>query len=328
MRVVVTSPRFPERNQYEDIVSAAGGELVYAGCETEADAIERCRDANVIITGAVPVTERVMDVAENLEFIMVHAIGYDAVDVQAATARGIPVSNVPGYAPRDIASHAFALLLAAAHDVVSTDRDIRDGPGWSRTPVKPLHGGTLGIVGLGQIGRQVVPFAEGLDMDVIAYDPYLADDVFEMLDVEPVSFGELLELSDGITIHTPLTSITHHMFSDAEFERMKESAVLANTARGPIVDEDALATAIESGQIRAASLDVFEQEPPEESPVLQYDRIICSSHRAGSTRNGEERVIEITREELERVLNGCPPENVVNREVFQYNGEQVTKPRE
>jgi len=326
MNVVVTSPRFPERDQYRDLVEAVDGDLVYADCATEEDAVERCRDANVIVTGFVPVTERVMDAAPDLEFIMVHATGYDAVDVPAATARGIPVSNVPGYAPRDVASHAFTLLLSAAHDVVRADRDMRSGDGWTRRTREPLHGGTLGIVGLGEIGRKIVPFAEGFDMDVIAHDPYLADDVFDLLGVESVEFDDLLARSDAVTVHAPLTSITHHLFSDAEFERMKPSAVLVNTARGPIVDEAALVDAIEGGEIRAAGLDVFETEPPADSPVLDCDRIVCTPHVGGGTRQAADSVVAIARAELRRVLNGEAPRNVVNEEVFQYRGSQVTTP--
>ena len=328
MKVVVTSPRFPERDPYRDLVEAVGGELVVGDCKTVEDAIELCADANVIVTGFVPVTEELLDATPDLEFVMVHAAGYDAVDVQAATARGIPVSNVPGYAPRDVASHAFTLLLSAAHEVVRSDRLLRDGPGWVREEVKPIHGGTIGIVGLGRIGREIVPFARGFDMDVIAYDPYLADDVFDMLEVEAVGFEELLERADAVTIHTPLTDITHHLFGREEFALMKDSAVLANAARGPIVDEDALAWAIETGEIRAAGLDVFEYEPPDGSPLLAHDRIVCSPHKAGSTRNAEENVIRIARAELERVLAGEPPENLVNKEVFHYTGEQVTTPDE
>jgi len=326
MKVVVTRQRFPDRNQYEDVVADAGADLVYADCQTEADAIEHCRDANVIVTGFVPVTERVMDAAEDLEFVMVHATGYDAVDVQAATARGIPVSNVPGYAPRDVASHAFTLLLTAAHRVVPADRDIRAGDGWTRRTYQALHGGTLGIVGLGEIGRAIVPFAKGFDMDVIASDPHLADDVFEAIGVESVGFEELLARSDAVTIHAPLTEHTHHLFSTAAFERMRESAVLANAARGPIVDEAALADALERGEIRAAGLDVFEREPPEASPVLDRDDVVCTPHQGGGTENAAENVIAIARAELGRVLAGDPPENVVNREVFQYRGGQVTEP--
>jgi D-3-phosphoglycerate dehydrogenase len=155
-------------------------------------------------------------------------------------------------------------------------------------------------------------------MDVVAYDPVLDDDVFELLEVESVSFEELLERSDCVTIHAPMTEQTHHMFSSAEFQQMKESAILVNVARGPIVDEEALVAAVESGEIRAAGLDVFENEPPNDSPVLECDRITCSPHHAGSSPKAKQNKIDIVRSELELVLTGETLENVVNGEVFQY----------
>lgn len=327
MRVVVTDRRFPHLDPYDDVVEAAGGELVYGDCQSEADAIECCAGADVIIGGFVPITEAVMEAAGEPVLVLRHATGYDNVDVRAATARGIPVSNVPGYAPRDIASHALTLLLAAAHDVVYHDRRVREGPGWgARERLEPIHGGTLGIVGLGRIGRELPEMARGLGMDVIAYDPYLADDVFARVDVEPVEFEALLERADAVSIHAPLTRHTHHRFDAEAFARMKPTAVLVNTGRGPIVDEDALVEAVETGEIHAAALDVFESEPPEGSPVLEAERIVCSPHRAGLTRRAEERVVEIACAELERALHGEPLRNVVNPAVVQYEGEAVTTP--
>jgi D-3-phosphoglycerate dehydrogenase len=328
MRVVVTKRLFPEADPYRSAVEAAGGEIVYADCRTEADAIEACEGADVIVGGFVPITERVMEAAGSLRLILLPAAGYDSVDLRAATARGVPVSNVPEYAPRDVASHAVTLALAAAHDVVRMDKDLRDGPGWDRTPLQPIHGGTFGIVGLGRIGREVVPMAEGLEMDVIACDPQLPGDVFDLVGVESVAFDTLLDRADCVSVHAPLTDVTHHLFSDAEFERMDESAVLVNTARGPIVDADALVAALDAGEIRAAALDVFETEPPDGSPVLDHDRVVCSPHRAAASRRARENMIAGARAELRRALDGDPLENVVNPSVLQYTGEQVTVPDE
>jgi D-3-phosphoglycerate dehydrogenase len=160
--------------------------------------------------------------------------------------------------------------------------------------------------------------ARGLDMEIIAYDPVLDDDVFKMLGVEQVSFNELLTQSDCVTIHAPMTEQTCHMFSTAEFQQMKESAILVNVARGPIVDEAALVNAIEDGEIHGAGLDVFEQEPPTDSPVLDCEAITCSPHHAGSSPEAKQNKIDIVRAELERVLTGETLHNVVNGEVFQY----------
>lgn len=329
MRVVVTDRPFPEPNPYEnlldetddlygDIVSEAGGDIVYAECESEDDAIEACRDADVIITFITPITERVLDAAGDVELIIRQGAGYDNIDVRAATSRDIPVSNVPDYGSADVASHGIALALAASHDIVSADQGLRQGDGWgSSRVIQPIQGGTYGIVGLGRIGRRAVPMAKGLGMEVIAYDPLLDDDVFEAIDVEPVTFEELLRRSDCITLHAVLNEQTRHLFSTEEFRKMQDSAIIVNVARGPLIDEKALVEAVEHDEIRAAALDVFEKEPPDDSPVLECDEIVCSPHHAGGSPTAKEKKIEIVREELGRVLRNETLHNVVNEEVFQ-----------
>jgi len=330
MRVVVTDRPFPEPNPYErlleetddiygDVVAQTGDELVYAECTTEEAAVDACQDADVIITFIAPVTDRVFDAAGDCQLVIRQGAGYDNVDVQAATARGIPVSNAPDYGSRDVASHGLALALAASHNIVTADQKLRESPGWGTSRViEPLHSGTCGIVGLGRIGRRAVPMARGFNMDVIAHDPRLDDDVFEYLDVESLSSDELLDRSDCIAIYAALSETNHHMFSTQEFERMKDSAILVNVARGPIVDEDALVAAVENGEIRAAATDVFEDEPPTDSPVFDCEDIVCSPHHAGSSPRAKENKIQIVKDELERALRGEQLHNVVNQEVFQY----------
>jgi D-3-phosphoglycerate dehydrogenase len=260
-----------------------------------------------------------LEEAGDVSLIIRQGAGYDNVDVQAATERGIPVSNVPDYGSSDVASHGIALALAASHDVVSADQKLKSGSGWgSSRVIQPIQGGTYGIVGLGRIGRRAAPMARGLNMDVIAYDPILDDDFFDLVDVDAVSFDKLLEESDCIAIHAPMTERTHHQFSAGEFQQMKDSAILVNVARGPIVDQNALVTAIEDGEIRAAGLDVFENEPPDSSPVLDCDKITCSPHHAGSSPAAKKNKISIVRDKLHRVLTNKTLENVINEEVFQY----------
>lgn len=330
MRVVVTDRPFPEPNPYEGLldetddlyggaIDPAEDEIVYAECTTEEATIEACRDADVIITFIAPITDRVLEATDDVKLIIRQGAGYDNVDVQAATVRGIPVSNAPDYGSADVASHGIALSLAASHDVVNGDRGLREGSGWgSSRVIHPIQGGTYGIVGLGRIGRRAVPMARGLGMDVIAFDPLLDDDIFEQLDAEQVEFDDLLRRSDCIVLHAPLNEETHHLFSTGEFNRMKESAIFVNVARGPLVDEDALVEAVENGEIRGAGLDVYENEPPTDSPVLDSEKIVCSPHHAGSSPAAKQNKIRIVREELERVLQGKPLHNIVNQEVYQY----------
>ncbi len=331
MRVVVTDRPFPEPNPYEgllettddiygEIVSETGDEIVYANCESEEEAIEQCRDADVIITFVAPITDQVLDAAEEASLIIRQGAGYDNIDVQAATARGIPVSNAPDYGSADVASHGIALALAASHNIVTGDRGLRKKDGWgSSRMIRPIQGGTYGIVGLGRIGRQAARMAKGLGMDVVAYDPIQDADIFDEVEVESVSFNELLTRSDCIALHAVLNEQTHHLFSSKEFSKMKESAILVNVARGPLVDEEALVTAVENDIIHGAGLDVFEDEPPNTSPVLDCDQIVCSPHHAGSSPAAKKNKIKIVCEELGRCLRGEALHNVVNQEVFQYH---------
>ncbi len=330
MRVVVTDRPFPKPNPYEglleevddlygDAIDPTKDEIVYAECSTEEETIETCRDADVIITFIAPITDRVLEATDDVRLIIRQGAGYDNVDVQAATIRGIPVSNAPDYGSADVASHGIALALAASHNIVNGDRGLRERQGWgSSRVIHPIQGGTYGIVGLGRIGRRAVPMARGLGMEVIAFDPLLDDDIFEQLDVEQVSFEDLLQRSDCIVLHAPLNQETHHLFSTDEFSQMKESAIFVNVARGPLVDEDALVSAVENVEIRGAGLDVYESEPPTDSPVFDSDKIVCSPHHAGSSPAAKENKIRIVREELKRVLQGKPLHNIVNQEVYQY----------
>lgn len=309
---------YENRSPFGEVVTAAGGEVTHGSAETEAELVAECGDADVLVTFKTPITERVIEALESPRLIIRNGVGYDNVDVAAATKHGIPVSNVPGNCNDEMASHALALLLATAHELVAYDRRMRDINGWDqRPPVNQLHGGTCGIVGFGRIGRALVPKVRGLGMDVIACDPYVDADIFDRFDVERVTFEALLGRADAVSIHTPLTAQTRHMFSTAEFERLGEQAVVVNTGRGPIIDEAALVEAVESGVIWGAGLDVFEREPPSDSPVLDCDRIVCSPHRAGIAPEAERRAIEIARKEIRRAIHAEPLRHVVNREVLE-----------
>lgn len=306
---------YEDRDPFRAPVEAIGGEVTHGTAETEDGVIEECAGADVVVTFKTPLTRRVIESLDGTALVLRNGVGYDNVDVAAATEQGIPVSNVPGNCNDEMASHAFALMLAAAHELIRYDRGLRADNGWHRNPVNQLLEGTCGIVGLGRIGRAIPPKVRGLGMDVVAYDPYLDDDIFDHLGVDRVSFDDLLARTDVVTIHTPLTAETRHMFSTPEFERMQKRAVLVNTARGPIVDEAALVEAVEAGDLWGAGLDVFEEEPLTESPALACDRIVCSPHRAGIAPEAEHRAIEIARDEILRALRGDPLRHVVNDEV-------------
>lgn len=329
MHVVVTDRKFPDRaDPFGDVVESNGGDLTYADCENEEDVIDSCANADVIITSKAPLTTRVFESIGPTRHVIRIGTGFDTINVKAATDHGVPVSNTPGYSTHEIAEHAVTLLLGAAREVVYADRDMRASNDFGdRVEVKVLRGGTVGIVGFGRIGRAVVPKARGLGMEVIATDPYVSFDVFEALGVEKVTFDALLSRADAVTIHAPLTAETHHLLGEAEFEAMKDDAVLANTARGPIVDEAALVAALEAGELWAAGLDVFEIEPPVDSPALDCDRIICSPHHGGNAPEVQTRCLDIARAELRRVMTGEHAEHIVNPEALQYSDSLLNPER-
>ena len=319
MRVVVTDRRF-EGDPYREAIEDAGGEIVYRELYTEDEVIEGTRDADVIVSLKSPITRRVIEELEDVRLIQRAGAGYDNINVKAASEHGIPVSNIPGkYCADELSEHAIALMFAAARDVVDSDASMREANGWDERPdVQMLQGGTFGIVGLGYIGRAAVPKAEGVGMNVVAYDPYLPDDVFESLGVERVSFDELLDRSDCISIHAQLTQENTHLFGPEEFEAMQDTAVLVNTARGAIVDEAALAEAVVDGEIWGAGIDVFEDEPPVDSPVFETTRIVCSPHHGARCGNAKENAIRLITEELVRAVAGDQLQHVVNPDTLMY----------
>lgn len=317
MDVVITDRRFPDRDPYRTAVTKAGGTLEYADLSSEADVIDTCRDAVVVVTFKAPITRAVIEAMESCRLIIRNGTGYDNVDIAAATEHAIPVANIPDYCTEEVASHAIALMLAVSHRVVRSDRTLREADGWGpRSVYRPVHSGTFGVIGFGRIGRATARFARGHQMEVIAYDPYVSADIFEMCDVERVEFDELLRQSDCISLHTPLTGETHHMLAAPEFERMRNNAIVINTARGPLLDQEALYQAVISDQLYGAGLDVFEVEPPRKARVFETDRIVVSPHHAGKTEAAQQRCISIACDKIVRALRDDPLGEIVNPEAY------------
>lgn len=317
MRVVVTDRKYPGEDVLGDVVEAAGGEYVFGGFESEDEMVEGCRDADVVVSASMPVTRRVIESMGDAELILKLTTGYDEVDVRAATEHGIPVSNVPVYCTWEVAEHAITLMSAASRQVVANDGAVRDGEWWDhRGRLRSVVGGTFGVVGFGRIGRAAAQLAQGLQMDVVGVDPYVPDDVFAAFDVRRVEFDELLAEADVLSAHVKLTTETRHLFGAEEFAAMKDSAVFVNTSRGPVVDVEALAEAVEAGELWGAGLDVFEEEPAADSPALATERIVCSPHHAGRTEEAKQRLVEYAREKVGRVVRGGHHGEIVNTELY------------
>ncbi len=264
--------------------------------QTEADRETLARAlrgaAALIVRSRTRVTADLLDSADVLEVIGRAGVGVDNIDLEAATRRGIAVLNAPGGNVRSTAELAFTLMLAASRRLPEADRSVREGR-WERKAMRgrQLHGKTLGVIGAGRIGAEVVRRARAFGMHVIAFDPYLTNERASDLGLEPVNLDELLPRADVITLHVPLTDATRGMLGRGEIDAMKEGAILINAARGGLVDETALAEALVSGRLAAAGLDVFEEEPlPPDSPLREAPNLVFTPHIGAATFEAQREV--------------------------------------
>lgn len=287
-----------------------------AGCEfvpndlgrapTEEELMARIGDADVLISGTEPVTARVISAAPRLKVIAKHGVGYENIDIAAARARGIPVVIVGGAIADSVADMTMALLLALARQIPQGSASVRSGE-WKRFVGPELRGKTLGLVGLGHIGKAVCRRAKAFGMRVVAHDLYPDVAFAGSWRVEFLSLEDLLAQADFVSLHTPLTPETRWMIGAAQLARMKPTAYLINTARGELVDEMALYTALKAGAIAGAAADVFTNEPPGKHPLLTLDNFIAMPHSAGQTPEGLRRMGEITAKNVLRALRGEEP---------------------
>jgi D-3-phosphoglycerate dehydrogenase len=291
--------------------------LPFIGREDEL--IDQTRDADAMVVAASPITRNVMGALEGLKTVVRTGVGYDVIDVPAATELGVIVVNIPDLWVREVANHALGLLLAWNRKIITLDRHVHAGTWSSGVPggAGSLHGETVGIVGLGNIGSAFARRIAAFEITVIACDPYVDDAHFAKLGVERVSLEALAERSDYISVHTLLNAETRHLIGDAFFRRTKPTALLINTSRGPVVDEAALLRALQDKRLAGAALDVWEQEPIKaDNPLLAMDNVIATPHAAFFSTAAVAQVPRRCGEEIARVLMGQRPLNVVNPEVY------------
>lgn len=317
--VAVSDSVFPNLEPARAVLSKVGAELRLANGSTPEAILEVGRAADGALVTYAKITEEMIRQMTRCRVISRFGIGVDNVDIPAATRAGIVVTRVPDYCIDEVSDHAMAMLLAVVRKIPLANARTQSGK-WEMPAVVPIHrlrGSVLGLVGFGRIPQLVAPKAKAFGMRVIAYDPYLPEAVFQREGVKQVEFDELVKASDYISIHTPLMPETHHLFNDGVFSRMKPSAYLVNTARGPIVDEAALANALDKKQLAGAALDVMEKEPPAGSPLLGRDNVILTPH---TSFYSEESLVELqtkAAEEVVRVLTGQKPANPVNPEALE-----------
>jgi glyoxylate reductase len=322
MQKVFVTRRIPE----------PGLEMLRARCQVEVNPEDRVLSKEEIIEGIQgkdallclltdEIDEEIMDANPNLKVISNYAVGFNNIKVAEATRRGLPITNTPGVLTETTADMAWTLLMAAGRRLVEADKFTRAGKynGWGPMLLLgyDIYGKTLGLVGLGRIGEAMVKRGHGFGMKILYFDANRRSPEEEKaLGIEYRQLDQLLAEADYVSLHVPLLSSTHHLISQREFGLMKESAVLVNSARGPIVDEKALAKALKEGQIAAAGLDVYENEPAVEPELLGLENVILAPHIASATRETRTKMATMAAENLLSVLDGKVPPNIVNPEVF------------
>jgi D-3-phosphoglycerate dehydrogenase len=313
--VVVSDSVFPDLDPARGVLSKIGAELQLAPESTPEAILRIATNADAILVTYAKISAEMIRQLTRCRVISRFGIGVDNVDLEAATSAGIVVTKVPDYCIDEVSDHAMALLLALVRKIPFADAQVRSGR-WQMHAVVPIHrlrGSVLGLAGFGRIPQLVAPKAQAFGLRVVAHDPFVPAAVFGAAGVESVGFSELLGLSDYVSVHTPLMPETRGLFGADAFAQMKPTAYLVNTARGPIVDEAALARALDAGRLAGAALDVMEQEPPVNSPLVGRDNVIITPH---TSFYSEESLVDLqTRaaEEVVRVLSGEAARNPVNQ---------------
>jgi D-3-phosphoglycerate dehydrogenase len=317
--VAVSDSVFPDLNPASEVLSAIGAELLVAEEPTPEAIVRAATAADALLVTYAKITAEMIRQMTRCRIISRFGIGVDNVDIPAATDAGIVVTRVPDYCIDEVSDHAVALLLALVRKIPFSNARVHGGE-WAMSAVVPIHrlrGSVLGLVGFGRIPQLVAPKAKAFGIRVVAFDPYVTPENFARAGVERVDFPELLKVSDYVSIHSPLLPETRDLFNDDAFRQMKPTAYLINTARGPIVDDAALARALDAGELAGAALDVMPQEPPVDSPLLGRANVILTPH---TSFYSEESLVDLqvkAAEEVVRVLGGQAPRNPVNSDVVQ-----------
>ncbi|MFC1957683.1 C-terminal binding protein [Chloroflexota bacterium] len=293
-------------------------ELVRTDCVTEDEIIEAAKDADAIITSGAQITRRVMETLLKCKVIVRTGVGFDTLDVDAATDNGIIVVTLPTFCTEEVANHTIALLLTCSRKLIILNNSIKQG-NWAESrqamlSMGSIYGQTLGLVGCGNIGRMVARKAQCFDLRILGNDPYVDTSRARWNGITLVSLPELLKESDFVSIHTPLNKETRHLIGEKEFKQMKPTAFFFNAARGPIVDEAALIKALQEKWIAGAGLDVFEKEPvAPDNPLLKMDNVVLTPHSAFYSTASSERQGRTSGQEIARVFSGRWPKSVVNQ---------------
>lgn len=288
----------------------------------EDEFIAAARTADAIYAKGIPISKKIIDSLQNCKVITLGSVGVDSVDVKAATARGIPVTNIPDTFIEEVADHAMMLLLAGFRRLIEQDKMVREGR-WSEgrpalLKIPRLMGQTLGFVSFGRVARAVAKRAAPFGLRMMAYDPFIQETLMSDYGVLPATLSEVLSQSDFLSMHAPARPEVHRMLGEQHFRQMKPSAIFINTGRGPTVHEEALIKALQEGWIAHAALDVLETEPPSHNnPLLRMENVTLTAHVASASARFDEARKRRVGTELSLVLSGMWPVSCVNPSVLQ-----------
>jgi D-3-phosphoglycerate dehydrogenase len=288
---------------------------------SEDEFVQAAKDADALYAKGRPITRKMIDGLQRCKIISLGSVGVDTVDVEAATAKAIPVTNCPDTFIEEVADHAMTLILATHRRLIEQDRMVRDGR-WSEgrpalLKIPRLRGMTLGLIAFGHVARAVAERAKPFGLHIIAYDPFIEEMVMTERGVEPVSLPELLARADILSMHTPATESANRLIREEHFRQMKKTAIYVSTGRGPTTDEAALIKALDEGLIAGAGLDVLEKEPPGgNNPLLRMDKVILTAHVASATARFDPARRRRVGLELSLALSGKWPMSCVNPSVL------------
>jgi D-3-phosphoglycerate dehydrogenase / 2-oxoglutarate reductase len=322
MKVIITTPSFGKF--HERLI----GEMEEKGCQvvrlipySRERMMEEIIDTDAWIVGLESADKELLEKATKLKVVAKHGVGVDNIDIEAASALGIAVTNAPGTNNDAVADLAFGLMLSVARSIPAANNLVKDQK-WGRFDGVSVWGKTLGIVGLGAIGKGVAKRASGFQMKVVGYDVSEPAPDEKELNIERVTLEELLKTADYISLHVPLNKYTQGMIGANEFEVMKPNAILVNTSRGGVIDEKALFEALRQNKIKGCGLDVFEQEPPVHPELKELSNLVVSPHIGAYTNEAVQLTSEMSVQNIYRLLTNEPLENVVNEsKLTVYNSE-------
>ncbi|WHX42685.1 C-terminal binding protein [Mesobacillus sp. AQ2] len=302
--VLLTDYEFDNLKYEEDVFAESGLdiEFIKAQCKTEEQVIEQARQADAILNQYAPISRRVIESLENARVISRYGVGINTIDLEAATEKGITVANVPDYGMEEVSNHTLALLLSWARKVPLLNNEVKKG-NWDFKACVPIHRfneQTVGVLGFGRIPRRFIEKVNPLGFKLAAYDPFVSAEDMAAVGVRKMELDEIIREADYLSVHVPLVKDTFHLLNAVRFSQMKKTAVIINTARGPIIDEKALIEALETGIIAGAALDVTEEEPISiDSPLLNMDNVIITPHSAWYS---EEAMVELRQKAARNIV--------------------------